>query len=163
MGIAEQSERERNARIWLAKDVLRMENSDLGQFELLDVDSQGASLADKRRPVTLKEWNEFFNSRTGRLERTPDEVKERIFHGGLADDGVRKDAWMFLLGVYDWNSTKEERHAHMNSLRDEYIRMKGAWWESMVDGTGTLEEREWWTDQKNRIGTCCSIPSSELC
>jgi hypothetical protein len=163
MGIAEQSEKERNARIWLAKDVLRMENSDLGQFELLDVDSQGASLADKRRPVTLKEWNGFFNSRTGRLERTPDEVKERIFHGGLADDGVRKDAWMFLLGVYDWNSTKDERHAHMNSLRDEYIRMKGAWWESMVDGTGTLEEREWWTDQKNRIGTCYSISSYDRC
>jgi hypothetical protein len=152
MGIAEQSEKERNARIWLAKDVLRMENSDLGQFELLDLDAQGASLTDKRKPVTQKEWNGFFNIRTGRLERTPDEVKERIFHGGLADDGVRKDAWLFLLGVYDWNSTKDERHAHMNSLRDEYIRMKGAWWESMVDGTGTLEEREWWTDQKNRIG-----------
>lgn len=154
MGIAEQSEKERNDRIWFAKDVLQMENSEVGQFELLDVDAAGLSLADKRKPVTLKEWNGFFNSKTGRLERTPDEVKERIFHGGLSpDDGVRKDAWLFLLGVYSWDSTKEERHAHMNSLRDEYIRLKGAWWERMMDGTGTLEEREWWTDQKNRIGT----------
>jgi len=152
MGIAEQSERERNARIWFAKDVLQMETGELGQFELLDVDAKGLNLAERRKPVTLKEWNGFFNSRTGRLERTPDEVKERIFHGGLdADDGVRKDAWLFLLGVYEWDSTKEERHAHMNSLRDEYIRLKGAWWERMVDGTGTLEEREWWTEQKGRI------------
>jgi len=153
MGIAEQSERERNQRIWTAKDVLEMEESELGEFELLDIDAQGLSLADKRKPVTLEEWNGFFNSRTGRLEKTADEVKERIFHGGLSpDDGVRKEAWLFLLGVHEWDSTKEERHAKINSLRDEYIRLKGAWWERMVDEQGTLEEREWWKEQKMRIG-----------
>ena len=88
-----------------------------------------------------------------RLEKTPDEVKERIFHGGLsAEDGVRKEAWLFLLGVYEWESSKDERLARMNSLRDEYIRLKGAWWERMVDEQGTLEEREWWKEQKMRIG-----------
>lgn len=153
MGIAEQSERERNQRIWTAKDVLEMEESEVGQFEILDMDAQGLSLADKRKPVTLKEWNSYFNSATGRLEKTADEVKERIFHGGLTpDDGARKEAWLFLLGVYDWDSTKEERHAKMNSLRDEYIRLKGAWWERMVDEQGTLEEREWWKEQRMRIG-----------
>lgn len=150
MGIAEQSEKERNQRIWTAKDILEVEDSELGQFELLD--AEGLNLADKRKSVTLSEWNSFFNSRTGRLEKTPDEVKERVFHGGLdANDGVRKEAWLFLLGVYEWDSTKEERHAKMNSLRDEYIRLKGAWWERMVDEGGTLEEREWWKEQKMRI------------
>lgn len=152
MGIAEQSERERKQRIWTAKDVLEMEDTELGEFEILDME-QGISLADRRKPVTLKEWDSFFNSRTGKLEKAPDEVKERIFHGGMSpDDGVRKEAWLFLLGVYEWDSTKEERHAHMNSLRDEYIRLKGAWWERMVDEAGTLEEREWWKEQKMRIG-----------
>lgn len=152
MGIAEQSERERNQRIWTAKDVLEMEDTELGEFEILDME-QGISLADKRKPVTMKEWTSFFNSHTGKLEKTPDEVKERIFHGGMCpDDGVRKEAWLFLLGVYEWDSTTEERHAHMNSLRDEYIRLKGAWWERMVDEAGTLEEREWWKEQKMRIG-----------
>ena len=151
MGIAEQSEREKNQRMWTAKDVLDMEDSELGEFEI--VDAEQMSLADKRKPVTLKEWNGFFNSRTGRLEKTPDEVKERIFHGGLnADDGVRKEAYLFLLGVYEWDSSEEERDAKMNSLRDEYIRLKGAWWERMVDEQGTLEEREWWKEQKMRIG-----------
>ncbi|EME47991.1 hypothetical protein DOTSEDRAFT_69807 [Dothistroma septosporum NZE10] len=150
MGIAEQSEKERNQRIWTAKDILEVEDSELGQFELLD--AEGLNLADKRKPVTLSEWNSFFNSRTGRLEKTPDEVKGRVFHGGLdPGDGVRKEAWLFLLGVYEWDSTKEERHAKMNSLRDEYIRLKGAWWERMVDEGGTLEEREWWKEQKMRI------------
>ena len=156
MGIAEQSERERSQRIWNAKDLLELEATGVGEFELLSVSD--ASAADRRKPVTLKEWTGFFNSATGRLERTPDEVKERIFHGGLdPDDGVRKEAWLFLLGVYEWDSTKEERKGVMASLREEYVRLKGAWWERMVDEQGTLEEREWWKEQKMRIGTS-SLP-----
>jgi hypothetical protein len=164
MGIAEQSERERNQRIWTAKDVLEMEDSEVGQFEILD--AQAMSLDDRRKPVTLQEWNGFFNSRTGKLEKTPDEVKERVFHGGLSeDDGVRKEAYLFLLGVYEWDSTKEERNAKMNSLRDEYIRLKGSWWERMVDEQGTLEEREWWKEQRMRIGKLilCREHASTTC
>lgn len=145
MGIAEQSEKERNQRIWTAKDVLQKEETELGEFEVLDISR------DKREPVSMSEWSSLFNSRTGRLERTPDEVKERIFHGGL-DDDVRKEAWLFLLGVHGWESSAEERTANLNSLRDEYIRLKGAWWERMVDEQGTAEEREWWKEQRMRIG-----------
>ncbi|KAJ4287687.1 GTPase activating protein [Kalmusia sp. IMI 367209] len=149
MGIAEQSERERNQRIWTAKDVLAMEESDVGDFEILDMDRM--SMGDRRKPVTMEEWKGFFD-KYGRLHITPDEVRERIFHGGLhPDDGVRKEAWLFLLGVYDWNSSEEERRASLNSRRDEYIRLKGAWWEKMVDGHGSLEAEEWWKEQKNRI------------
>lgn len=152
MGIAEQSERERNQRIWTAKDVLAMEQSDVGDFEILDMERM--SMADKRKPLTMKEWTEFFDGQ-GRLQITPDEVKERIFHGGLhPDDGVRKEAWLFLLGVYDWDSSEEERKANLNSRRDEYIRLKGAWWERMVEGHHSLEQEEWWKEQKNRIGSC---------
>ncbi|KAL5420240.1 hypothetical protein PMIN03_000068 [Paraphaeosphaeria minitans] len=149
MGIAEQSERDRNQRIWTAKDVLAMEESDVGDFEILDMDRM--SMADRRKPVTLEEWKGLFD-RHGRLQVTPDEVKQRIFHGGLhPDDGVRKEAWLFLLGVYDWNSSEEERKANLNSRRDEYIRLKGAWWEKMIDGHGSLEAEEYWKEQKNRI------------
>lgn len=152
MGIAEQSERDRNQRIWTAQDVLEMEDTELGEFEILDVETGGMSLEDKRKPVTMKEWKGFFDNK-GRLHVTPDEVKERIFHGGLdPNDGVRQEAWLFLLGVYEWDSSEDERAAVLNSKRDEYIRLKGAWWERMADGTGTLEEREYWRDQKQRIG-----------
>ena len=152
MGIAEQSEREKNQRIWTARDVLEMEESDVGEFEILDAGS--ISLGDKRKPVTIKEWRSFFDAQTGRLQVTSDEVKERVFHGGLdPNDGVRKEAWLFLLGVYDWNSTADERNAMINSKRDEFIRYKGAWWERMVDGASTTEESDWWKEQKGRIGT----------
>ncbi|KAI9827993.1 MAG: hypothetical protein M1819_006836 [Sarea resinae] len=152
MGIAEQSERDRNQRIWTAKDVLEMEDSEVGEFEILDVEAGNLILRERRKPVTLKEWNGFFDPQSGRLQITPDEVKERIFHGGLdPEDGVRKEAWLFLLGVYAWDSSAEERKANMSSRRDEYIRLKGQWWERMVDAGGSGEQGEWWREQKGRI------------
>lgn len=155
MGIAEQSEREKNQRIWTAKDVLEMEESSVGTFEILDMEAGRMSLGgdQKRRPVSMKEWKSFFDTRTGKLHVTVDEVKERVFHGGLdPDDGVRKEAWLFLLGVYDWSSGREERSVLINSKRDEFIRLKGAWWERMVEGGATSEEEEWWKEQRGRIG-----------
>lgn len=155
MGIAEQSEREKNQRIWTAKDVLEMEESSVGEFEILDMEAGRMSLGgdEKRRPVNMKEWRSFFDTKTGKLHVTVDEVKERIFHGGLdPEDGVRKEAWLFLLGVYDWSSDKEERVALINFQRDQFIRLKGAWWERMVEGDATPEEEEWWKEQKGRIG-----------
>lgn len=151
MGIAEQSERERNQRIWTAKDVLATEHSSLGSFEILDVELDKLTLSENRKPVTLTEWKGWFDDK-GRLVITPEEVKGRVFHGGLdAEDGVRKLAWLFLLGVYEWDSSEEERVAGMNSRRDEYIRLKGAWWERMVEGHTSEEQEEWWKEQRNRI------------
>ncbi|KAL4884039.1 putative GTPase activating protein [Aspergillus karnatakaensis] len=152
MSISEQSERERNQRIWTAKDVLEMENSSVGDFEILDLETGNMSLNERRKVVTLKEWEGFFDPHTGRLQLTVEEVKERIFHGGLdPNDGVRKEAWLFLLEVYPWDSNQDERQALMNSRRDEYIRLKGAWWERMVEGDSTAEQQEWWKEQRNRI------------
>ena len=153
MGIAEQSEKDRRQRIFTAQDFLELEDTDVGEFELLDMEARKLSLGDKRKPVHLNEWQGFFDAQTGRLIVTVDEVKERIFLGGLEpSDGVRKEAWLFLLGVYDWESTADERKAILNSKRDEFIRLKGAWWERMVDGTGTAEHSDWWKEQKGRIG-----------
>ncbi|KAB5563307.1 GTPase-activating protein GYP7 [Coniochaeta sp. 2T2.1] len=151
MGMAEQSERDRNQRIWTARDVMELENTDVGEFELLE-GSSALSMEDLRKTVTLKEWKGFFDPTTGRLTLTVDEVKERIFHGGLdPEDGVRKEAWLFLLGVYDWYSTADERKAQAASLRDEYIKLKAAWWERQIDRGGQGDEGEWWREQRGRI------------
>lgn len=152
MSIAEQSERERNQRIWTARDIQEMEDSSVGEFEILNLETATMSIQDRRKTVTLKEWRGWFDS-SGRLQVTVDEVKERIFHGGLdPNDGVRKEAWLFLLGVYDWDSSEDERRAIMNSKRDEFVRLKGSWWERMVEGSSSSEEYEWWKEQKVRIG-----------
>ena len=159
MGMAEQSERDRRQRIFVAQDVLEMEESDVGSFEILDVEASNMSLKEKREPLKMEEWKAFFNSSTGRLQVTVAEVKERIFLGGLdPSDGVRKEAWMFLLGVYPWDSTSDERRALISSTRDEFLRLKGAWWEQMVEGSGSTEDNEWRREQKARIGRS-SLPS----
>lgn len=149
MSIAEQSERERNQRIWTARDMLEMENSSVGDFEILELESGTVAISERRKTVTLDEWKGFFDS-SGRLQVTVDEIKERIFHGGLdPNDGVRKEAWLFLLGVYPWDSSS-----------DEYICLKGAWWERMIEGASTTEEYDYWKEQRNRIGTLtCNFDS----
>ena len=153
MGIAEQSERDKNQRIWTAKDVLEMEDSEVGEFEVLDYEAANLSIQERRKPVSLREWKGFFDEQTGRLQVTRDEVLERIFHGGLDEaDGVRKEAWMFLLGFYSWDSSAEARREVMSNKRDEYIRLKGAWWERLGDAGGQGERGEWWREQKARIG-----------
>lgn len=152
MGIAEQSERERNQRIWTARDVMAMEDSSVGEFEILNMEASNMAISDNRKPVTMEEWNSWFDSTTGHIQITPEEAKERIFHGGLEpNDGVRKEAWLFLLGVYTWDSNEDERRAIMNSKRDEYVRLKAAWWERMIEKPASSEEYEHWKEQKGRI------------
>ncbi|KAG6002195.1 hypothetical protein E4U21_003326 [Claviceps maximensis] len=151
MGIAEQSERDRRGRMWTVKDVVDLEDTDVGEFELLE-GASALSLEERRRAVTLTEWETFFDSETGRLSLTVDEVKERIFHGGLdAEDGVRQEAWLFLLGVYEWYGTSDERKAQIASLRDQYYRLKQSWWERLEGDGGEDEAGEWWREQKARI------------
>lgn len=154
MGIAEQSEKDRSQRIFTAQDVLEMEDSGVGEFEILDMEAGGLSLTEKRKPVSMKEWRGFFDAHSGRIQITVDEIKERIFLGGLdPSDGVRKEAWLFLLGVHAWDSTSDERKATIHQKRDEFVRLKGAWWERMIDQDRDAEGYEWWKEQKARIGT----------
>ncbi|POS85365.1 hypothetical protein EPUL_003433, partial [Erysiphe pulchra] len=151
MGIAEQSERDRKQKNLIVRRASEIEKTGVGDFELLNAEIGALSVQEKRKPVSLIEWNSFFDPKNGSLVYTIDEVKERIFHGGLdAEDGVRKEAWLFLLGVFSWDSTAKERKQRISKLRDEYVRLKGAWWNrlaSQVEG----EELEWWRDQRSRI------------
>ncbi|KAF5545105.1 GTPase activating [Fusarium napiforme] len=157
MGIQEQSDRDRRQRIWSANDVMELEDTDVGEFELLE-GASNLSLEERRKTVTMKEWNTFFDTQTGRLSITIDEVKERIFHGGLdPEDGVRKEAWLFLLGVYEWYSTADERKAQIASLRDQYYKLKLSWWERLEGDGGEGDTGEWWREQKGRIGKLLTI------
>lgn len=142
MGIAEQSERDQGRVVWTNRDIMELEDSAVGEFEILDIES-----GQDAKPVTLQEWNRWLDS-TGRLVVTEMEVKERIFHGGIEPGAARKEIWLWLLDVYPWDSTRDERVAIMNSKRDEYVRLKGKWWDDIDRRNGD----EYWRDQKNRIG-----------
>jgi len=143
MAIAEQADKEKRKTVWSSNDVMRMEDSELGQFEILDiaVSRDGRD----RKPLTLQEWNGWLN-REGKLTRRVDEVKERIFHDGL-DPGARKELWLWLLNIFPWDSTLDERKAIMASKRDEYVRLKANWWNELP---AKLTD-EHFIDQRNRI------------
>lgn len=136
---AEQSQR----KFMLEDAVYARINKELGvDSEILTPEE--VSNASRRKPVSKIEWDGFFDH-AGCLTVTVDEVKSRIFHGGLESD-VRKEAWLFLLGVYPWDLSSKDRDVLFESLRSGYCDYKRRW----VDDDAR-RSTEYWKDQKVRI------------
>lgn len=102
------------------------------------------SKTSRRKEISKVEWKGFFDS-AGRLSLTVDEVKNRIFHGGL-EDSIRPEAWLFLLDVYPWDSSSEDRATLRKSYETAYDEYKLKW---VSDEDKRLTE--FWKDQKHRI------------
>jgi len=153
MGITEQSDRERQQNhqvVWAKRDALELVDSAIGEFEILDLESGSTKLdSDKRKLVSLEEWKGWFDLQTGKLAITANEAKERIFHSGVDRAwGCKEGNLVVAIGCLPLGSTKDERIALMNNKRDEYVRLKGKWWEDL----DRRNNDEYWRDQKNRIG-----------
>lgn len=142
LGIAEDSQPQYDV-VWMDSyhDVLGSIGPADEEFDVISL----ASNVERRNPVTLEEWNSLFDL-SGRLCITQTEVLDRIFHGGL-EPAVRPEAWLFLLGVYPWDSDAVERHSIVSEKRNEYYRLKRHWW----DDTERQNNDEFWKDQKHRI------------
>ncbi|RUS13204.1 hypothetical protein BC938DRAFT_478027, partial [Jimgerdemannia flammicorona] len=61
----------------------------------------------RTKPLAAEQWTTFFDD-AGRLILTEQEVRARAFRGGVEHD-IRIEVWRFLLGVYPWESSTEER------------------------------------------------------
>ncbi|KAK9356395.1 rab-GTPase-TBC domain-containing protein [Lipomyces doorenjongii] len=138
MSISEEAERNKTKIVWT--DVV---GDHIGSMagDILSVDDR----VERRNEVSRDEWKAFFDA-SGRLRVTVSEVKERVFHGGLSRD-IRSEAWLFLLGVYPWDSSQLERQSIMAAKRDEYFRLKRQWW----DDIDRQQIDTVWKDQRNRI------------
>ncbi|KAK9458912.1 rab-GTPase-TBC domain-containing protein [Lipomyces oligophaga] len=145
-----------SARVYLAKWAMTLsEEAERHKTRIIWTDERLGSLdgiagvddhrVERRNEVSYDEWRAFFDA-SGRLCITVSEVKERIFHGGLAPV-IRPEAWLFLLEVYPWDSSKVERQVLMASKRDEYYRLKRQWW----DDLDRQQTDAVWKDQRNRI------------
>lgn len=136
---AEQSQR----KFMLEDAVYARINQELGPDDKL-LTPEEISNASRRKPVSKVEWEGLFDH-NGRLTVTVDEVKSRIFHGGLEKD-VRKEVWPFMLGVFPWDSSTKERESIFRSLQSGYCDYKRRW---VDDEDKRLTE--FWKDQKVRI------------
>ncbi|XP_015896345.2 rab GTPase-activating protein 22 isoform X1 [Ziziphus jujuba] len=72
----------------------------------------------RKHALLPKQWKSLFGP-DGRLSDGGVKFLKKVRSGGV-DPSIRAEVWPFLLGVYDLNSTKEERDATKNKNRKEY-------------------------------------------
>ncbi|CCF58616.1 hypothetical protein KAFR_0F00190 [Kazachstania africana CBS 2517] len=107
---------------------------------------------ERNFPLNRQKWNSFFDSQ-GRLSLTVNEIKDYIFHGGISDMELRKEVWLFLMGVYPWDSSADERIQIQQSLKESYNEYKNKWLLKITsfDDEDDESEQEYWDDQIFRI------------
>ncbi|KAI8364289.1 putative GTPase activating protein [Choanephora cucurbitarum] len=121
------------------------EETALGVFEILNSESdQSIPTHTRTSPVTEADWRGYFDQQ-GQLIVPEIMVKKHIFSGGL-DHSVRKEAWLFLTGVYPWQSTRQERQQIAIDKRTRYDAYKATWSQDHV-----YRQQGSWQDQKHRI------------
>lgn len=92
------------------------EDTALGVFEVLNSENDFSIPTHTRtKPISESEWQSYFDA-DGKLALGEPSLRKNIFRGGL-DPSVRAEAWLFLTGVYPWNSTAAERDTIRNEKR----------------------------------------------
>ena len=88
------------------------ESSSLGIFELLHNTSNLPTPKPTRvpkHPVDTEMWLSWFDD-TGRPKVSKEEIRREVFRRGVSPVGdLRRTVWPFLLDVYEWDTTTEER------------------------------------------------------
>ncbi|GAV89615.1 RabGAP-TBC domain-containing protein [Cephalotus follicularis] len=76
----------------------------------------------KRHALSPQQWRSLFTP-DGRLRDGGVKFLKKVRSRGV-DPSIRPEVWPFLLGVYDLNSTKEERETIRSQKRKEYEKLR---------------------------------------
>ncbi|XP_027333455.1 GTPase-activating protein gyp7-like isoform X1 [Abrus precatorius] len=76
----------------------------------------------RKRVLSPQQWKSLF-TQEGRIRDGGIKFLKRVRSGGV-DPSIRAEVWPFLLGVYDLDSTKEEREAIRIQNRKEYEKLR---------------------------------------
>lgn len=88
----------------------------ISSYQPYQPDDEYSIPTDTRRdPITPQEWESFFDQ-SGRLSVGDTYLRKAIFSGGL-DPTLRKEAWLYLTGLYSWKSTTTKRQREENENR----------------------------------------------
>ncbi|KAK4509078.1 uncharacterized protein ATC70_007428 [Mucor velutinosus] len=121
------------------------EDSALGVFEILNSENDFSIPTHTRtKPVSQAEWDSYFDT-NGKLSVGEPAVRKNIFCGGL-EPSVRREAWLFLNGVYPWSSTAADRERIHKEKREEYYQLRSKWLQDQE-----YKESDTFKDQKHRI------------
>ncbi|XP_019086826.1 PREDICTED: small G protein signaling modulator 1-like isoform X1 [Camelina sativa] len=80
------------------------------------------SLRTRKHVLQPEQWNAFFTEE-GRLSDGGVKFLKKVRSGGV-HPSIRPEVWPFLLGVYDLNSTKEERDSIRQLKQKEYKSLR---------------------------------------
>ncbi|CAN0911315.1 Rab GTPase-activating protein 22 [Linum grandiflorum] len=76
----------------------------------------------KKHVLSPQDWNELFTS-DGKLRDGGVKFLKKVRSGGV-DPSIRPEVWPFLLGVYELNSTGDERELLRIEKRKEYNKLR---------------------------------------
>ncbi|KAJ0246250.1 Rab GTPase-activating protein 22 [Hirschfeldia incana] len=91
----------------------------------------------RKRPLTAHQWRSLFTPE-GKLRDGGVGFLKKVRSRGV-DPTIRTEVWLFLLGVYDLNSTSEEREAVKTQRRKEYEKLRRRC-KILLKGSDNLEE-----------------------
>lgn len=120
-----------------------------GENDVRFTDEELNRALERNYLLTRQKWDSFFDGQ-GRLMLTVQEVKDHIFHGGITDAKLRKEVWMFLFGLYFWDSSADERVQLDQTLREVYEKGYKEKWVNR-DSHEDPREEDYWQDQIFRI------------
>ncbi|AAS50592.2 ABL179Cp [Eremothecium gossypii ATCC 10895] len=146
LGVKEQAEKYRKSNEHYRRLLAKEFNSD-GDIEISEDELNTAM--ERTHPLSKAEWDSLFDG-MGRLSLSAQEIKERIFHGGIKDNQLRRRVWPFLLGVFPWDSTQVDRERIERDLREKYEKEYKNRWLSR-ETSPNQEEEAYWQDQLCRI------------
>ncbi|ESQ45607.1 hypothetical protein EUTSA_v10010270mg [Eutrema salsugineum] len=90
----------------------------------------------RKKPLRPQQWKRFF-SPDGRLRNGGVDLLKKVRSRGI-EPSIRLEVWPFLLGVYGFNSSKEERVTIRTRRRKEYERLRRQCKRLQKHNTGTL-------------------------
>ncbi|KTW26691.1 hypothetical protein T552_02698 [Pneumocystis carinii B80] len=144
--IAEDSEKDKhNKIIWSSKDTNTWNEKILSNnFEMLELNTFENNMKMTNDPILEKHWKIWFND-IGKLWKTEKSIKENIFYRSIHCN-IRKEVWCFLLEIYPWDSSEEERKIIFLEKSDRYMQLKQGWQNNKEKQAGEV-----FKDQKCRI------------
>ncbi|KZV64344.1 GTPase-activating protein gyp7 [Peniophora sp. CONT] len=122
------------------------ETSELGIFELLQSTANlptPKTTRDPKHAIDLQTFEAWFDE-SGRPKISHDKLREEIFSHGISDYGAtRRRIWPYLLGVYEWDVTEEERQKKWAEKMKLYHDTEAEWFgrPEVFDRPDVLEER----------------------
>lgn len=94
---------------------------------LLESESlQHLPVGSRERPLTDAQWVALLDDKGRMNQRNRVEFFRRAFYGGFSE-GIREEAWKYLLGFYAFDSTYEERIEVFREKTEQYYAIKGQW------------------------------------